>query len=189
MARKRQRQATQIETLKHKGDKRKNIATAELERFMREDEAAPTTVEYSRRHNPGQEPEMYARNPDFDPQLVWKGKEDEDREPLRVAAVPIYIQEKIHPKAIIDDLKRRSSKAAEALTDAPDLFADFNDLPNENMKLDFYAHDQNWTNRMILGDSLPVMASLAEKEGLREQVQCIYIDPPYGINFSSNWQP
>src|SRR4051794_23049171 len=69
-----------------------------------------------------------------------------------------------------------------------DLFADFNGLPNEEARTEFYQHDGHWSNRMILGDSLQVMASLAEREGLRGQVQCIYIDPPYGIRFNSNFQ-
>jgi adenine-specific DNA-methyltransferase len=68
------------------------------------------------------------------------------------------------------------------------LFADFNGVPAGADKTDFYQHDQNWSNRMILGDSLQVMASLAEREGLRGKVQCIYIDPPYGIKFNSNFQ-
>ena len=68
------------------------------------------------------------------------------------------------------------------------LFADFNGLPEGASKTDFYQHDANWSNRMILGDSLQVMASLAEREGLRGKVQCIYIDPPYGIKFNSNFQ-
>ena len=69
-----------------------------------------------------------------------------------------------------------------------DLFADFNGLPSEDAKTEFYQHDAHWSNRMILGDSLQVMASLAEREGLRGQVQCIYFDPPYGIKFNSNFQ-
>ena len=70
----------------------------------------------------------------------------------------------------------------------PDLFADFNGIPLGVDKTEFYQHDQNWSNRMILGDSLQVMASLAEREGLRGKVQCIYFDPPYGIKFNSNFQ-
>lgn len=151
--------------------KRRNIPTAETQGLMQEAEAAPT-------------PLLYPRNPDLDPQLVWKGKDKEDRGALRVDAVPIYIQEKIHPKAIVEDLKRVSVQKIEPQAD---LFADFNGIALED-KLDFYQHDQNWSNRMILGDSLMVMASLAEKEALRGKVQMIYIDPPYGIKFGSNWQ-
>src|SRR5208283_1869482 len=94
------------------------------------------------------------------------------------------IQEKVHPKVLIDDLMRRASAPADQL----DLFADFNGLPNADARTEFYQHDGHWSNRMILGDSLQVMASLAEREGLRGQVQCIYLDPPYGINFKSNFQ-
>jgi adenine-specific DNA-methyltransferase len=128
------------------------------------------------------------RHPDLDPQLVWRGKDEQDWSDLVVHAPPLYIQEKVHPKVIIEDLRRQSAQRREEAADAPDLFADFNGLPDAEAKLEFYQHDQNWSNRMILGDSLQVMASLAEREGLRGQVQCIYIDPPYGIRFNSNWQ-
>jgi len=123
-------------------------------------------------------------------QLTWRGKDTQDWSDLVVQAPPLYIQEKVHPKAIIEDLKRQSEKRAKEKTDAPDLFdmfQDFNGIDPE-AKTEFYQHDQNWQNRMILGDSLQVMASLAEREGLRGKVQCIYFDPPYGIKFGSNWQ-
>ena len=104
-------------------------------------------------------------------------------------APPIYIQEKVHPKALVDDLLRESRESEhEAGQITADLFSDFNGIPKDADKTEFYTHDQNWTNRMILGDSLQVMASLAEREGLRGNVQCIYIDPPYGIRFNSNFQ-
>ena len=90
---------------------------------------------------------------------------------------------------LIDDLLRESKGAKAQEPDAQiDLFADFNGVAEGADRTDFYQHDQNWTNRMILGDSLQVMASLAEREGLRGKVQCIYIDPPYGIKFNSNFQ-
>ena len=123
-----------------------------------------------------------------DAQLVWRGKDQQDWSDLIVNAPPLYIQEKIHPKAIIDDLMRHSQEAREVETDAPDLFADFNGLTDPEARTEFYQHSQHWSNRMILGDSLQVMASLAEREHLRGQVQCIYFDPPYGIKFNSNWQ-
>jgi|HubBroStandDraft_1064217.scaffolds.fasta_scaffold00088_47 adenine-specific DNA-methyltransferase len=123
-----------------------------------------------------------------DAQLVWRGKDTQDWSDLVVNPPPIYIQEKVHPKAIIDGLRKEARARAEATTDAPDLFADFNGLTDPEARLEFYQHDQHWSNRMILGDSLQVMASLAEREGLRGQVQCIYFDPPYGIKFNSNWQ-
>jgi len=160
-----------VDSLRHK-DKRKNIPTEELRDFVAEDEHAPKTM-------------LYPRDPSLDPQLVWKGKDEQDRADLAVPVVPIYIQEKIHPQAIIDALPR-IEKAGD---DQPNLFADFNGGPADfAQKIDFYHHEQNWANRMILGDSLLVMTSLAEKEGLKGKVQTIYLDPPYGIKFGSNWQ-
>ncbi len=131
----------------------------------------------------------YPRNTDLDPQLVWRGKDEQDWSDLVVHAPTLYIQEKVHPKVLIDDLLRQTK---DATSQAPgfqtDLFADFNGIPKGVDKTEFYQHDQNWSNRMILGDSLQVMASLAEREGLRGKVQCIYLDPPYGIKFNSNFQ-
>jgi len=168
-----------VETITHDAT-RKNIPTAEFESIMREQDKTPIQLAYAR------------RNPDLDPQLVWRGKDMEDWSDLIVQAPPLYIQEKVHPKVIIDDLKRASKKRAEAkaAAEAPmlDLFADFNGLPDAEAATEFYQHDQHWSNRMISGDSLSVMASLAEREGLRGQVQCIYFDPPYGIKFNSNFQ-
>jgi adenine-specific DNA-methyltransferase len=97
-----------------------------------------------------------------DAQLVWRGKDRQDWSDLIVTAPPLYIQEKVHPKAIIDDLTRQSKASREAATEAPDLFADFNGLTDPMARTDFYKHDLHWSNRMILGDSLQVMASLAE---------------------------
>ncbi len=190
-----------VETLRHDSAARRNIPTMELQSFVGEDEAKPVILTYDRRFSPDEAPVLYVRNTDLDPQLVWasspngegnvhlawKGKDEEDRDPLTVEAVPIYTAEKIHPKAIIDDIVRRAASGKGAADDQPDLFADFNGIDEED-RLDFYQHDQHWTNRMILGDSLQVMASLAEKESLRGKVQCVFMDPPYGIKFNSNWQ-
>ena len=161
---------TPVESVKHK-DKRANIPTEELRDFVKEDENQPKTI-------------LYPRDPSLDPQLVWKGKDEQDQQDLAVPSVPIYIQEKIHPQTIIEDVRRTVRKEIPAQFT---LFADFNGLEFEEM-IDFYRHGANWSNRMILGDSLYVMTSLAEKEGLKGQVQMIYIDPPYGIKFGSNWQ-
>jgi adenine-specific DNA-methyltransferase len=161
-----------VGAITHKGNKRLNIPTRELAGFAAEDEAAPKSA-------------LYPRDPSLDPQLVWKGKDEQDRNPLEVPAVPIHIQEKIHPQAIIADIHAR---AAAGKPRQLDLFADFNGLDDFAKKVDFYHHDQNWTNRLILGDSLLVMTSLAEKERLKGRVQMIYLDPPYGIKFGSNWQ-
>ena len=177
-----------VETLKHDQDKRKNIPTAELQSVLEKEKAAPQPVSY-KRTSAGLEKEKETRNRDLDPQLVWRGKDEQDWSDLVVHAPPLYIQEKVHPKVLIDDLLRQTK---EAKSQQPgfqtDLFADFNGIPKGVDKTEFYQHDQNWSNRMILGDSLQVMASLAEREGLRGKVQCIYFDPPYGIRFNSNFQ-
>jgi adenine-specific DNA-methyltransferase len=128
---------------------------------------------------------LYPRDPSLDPQLVWKGKDEQDSQDLAVPAVPIYIQEKIQPKAIIENVRGEARKEKQEPQIA--LFADFNGIEFEDL-VDFYKHEQNWSNRMILGDSLLVISSLAEKEGLKGKVQMIYIDPPYGVQFDSNWQ-
>jgi adenine-specific DNA-methyltransferase len=166
-----------IETLTHEEAKRKNIPTAEYQSVMQKEAQNPLRVAYER------------RNKDLDPQLVWRGKDNQDWSDLVVQAPPLYIQEKVHPKALIDDLLRDSKERDhEAGQTTADLFSDFNGIPKGVDKTEFYQHDQNWSNRMILGDSLQVMASLAEREGLRGKVQCIYFDPPYGIKFNSNFQ-
>jgi adenine-specific DNA-methyltransferase len=165
-----------VEALKHNEAKRKNIPTAEFQSVLEKEQQAPKKV-------------RYPRNTDLDPQLVWRGKDEQDWSDLVVHAPPLYIQEKVHSKVLIDDLLRETrERAHDAGEFAPDLFADFNGIPKGVDKTEFYQHDQNWSNRMILGDSLQVMASLAEREGLRGKVQCIYLDPPYGIKFNSNFQ-
>jgi adenine-specific DNA-methyltransferase len=149
-----------------------NIPTAELGALAEQAQTGPQML-------------RYPRDPSLDPQLVWKGKDEQDGEDLVVPAIPIHIQEQISPKAIIEDLRAASAGRREQQLD---LFSgDFNGMPFAD-RVDFYRHPMKWSNRMILGDSLHVMASLAEKEGLKGQVQTIYLDPPYGIKFGSNWQ-
>ena len=177
---KRQREKT-VATLRHEEASRKNIPTAEFRSVMDRSEDSPIQVAYER------------RNRDLDPQLVWRGKEAQDWSDLVVQAAPLFIQEKVHPKVLIDDLRRQrrngqAGQGGDGSEVQPDLFADFNGLPSDDARTEFYQHDANWSNRMILGDSLQVMASLAEREGLRGKVQCIYLDPPYGIKFNSNFQ-
>jgi adenine-specific DNA-methyltransferase len=176
MARKPQNPRT-VETLTHEKARRKNIPTAEYQSVMQKEAQSPVRVAYER------------RNRDLDPQLVWRGKDEQDWSDLVVHAPPLYIQEKVHPKVLIDDLlKQTRQRRKEEVGAQPDLFADFNGIPTGVDKTEFYQHEQNWSNRIILGDSLQVMASLAEREGLRGKVQCIYLDPPYGIKFNSNFQ-
>jgi adenine-specific DNA-methyltransferase len=165
-----------VQTLVHEEASRKNIPTAEYQSVMRAEDLSPIRVAYER------------RNRDLDPQLVWRGKDEQDWSDLVVPAPPLYIQEKVHPKVLIDDLERQTKAGQSATESQFDLFADFNGLPSEEARTEFYQHDAHWSNRMILGDSLQVMASLAERESLRGKVQCIYFDPPYGIKFNSNFQ-
>jgi len=207
-----------VETLTHDEASRKNIPTAELQSAaQRAEELDPFEPVTYKREKPLAEGETRPRDEDLDPQIIWKGatlrlspgqieqltetgkleigdaelvwrgKDQQDWSDLVVQAPPLYIQEKIHPKAIIDDLKRETKERTDEQSEAPDLFGDFNGIDPE-AKTEFYQHDQHWSNRMILGDSLQVMASLAERESLRSKVQCIYFDPPYGIKFKSNWQ-
>ena len=169
----------QIESFVHDDASRRNIPPAEFQTMVRNQEKTPIQVAYER------------RNPDLDPQLIWRGKDLLDESPLVVNAPPLYIQEKIHPKVLIDDLKRRSKEGSSSQTGFVEQMGLFDTIKGdggEAAKTEFYQHDQNWSNRMILGDSLQVMASLAEREGLRGKVQCIYFDPPYGIKFNSNFQ-
>jgi adenine-specific DNA-methyltransferase len=176
MARKQSTSKT-VEILKHGEATRKNIPTAEYQSVLQKADQRPVRVAYER------------RNQDLDPQLVWRGKDEQDWSDLIVQAPPLYIQEKVQPKALIDELLRETrEREHETGQTTADLFADFNGIPKGVDKTEFYQHEQNWSNRMILGDSLQVMASLAEREGLRGKVQCIYFDPPYGIKFNSNFQ-
>jgi len=168
-----------ITSFKHQ-DKRVNIPAQELSAFMEDEEKSPKTT-------------LYPRDPSLDPQLVWKGKDEQDQQDLAVPSVPIYIQEKIQPQAIIENVRKQGHRTASASGESQtevlqmNFFDDFNHIEFEDL-VEFYEHEQNWSNRMVLGDSLLVMNSLAEKEGLKGRVQMIYMDPPYGIKFGSNWQ-
>jgi len=166
-----QKAAASVEAIQHQ-DTRTNIPTEQLKDFLPDEPAKQF---------------RYPRDPSLDPQLVWKGKDELDGEDLTGWLRPIFIQEKIHPRALIEDLRKQSQERSGG-GDQLNFFADFNGLSNFEEKVEFYQHQQHWSNRMILGDSLMVMASLAEKEGLRGRVQTIYLDPPYGIKFGSNWQ-
>jgi adenine-specific DNA-methyltransferase len=212
------RRAKKVEALTHARARRANIPTAEHQSLAeRQEEMVPVgPVRYARTY-PLKAGKERPRDKDLDPQivwngarirlspaqvrqlqekgeveigdaqLVWRGKDSQDWSDLVVNPPMIYVQEKIHPKVIIDELVRRSKESEAKNGETLDLFADFNGIPVD-ARTEFYQHTQNWANRMILGDSLYVMASLAERERLRGQVQCIYFDPPYGIKFNSNWQ-
>ena len=162
---------TPVDAINHT-DKRTNIPTADAQEFVTPEIEAVRKV-------------RYARDETLDPQLVWKGKYPDAGQidtadlDLVTDAPPVYIQEKIDPRVLIENLRHTGARPEyePELT----LFADFDGL-SELDAVDFYKHDANWSNRMILGDSLQVMASLAEREQLRGKVQMIYLDPPYGLN-------
>ena len=165
-----------IEALRHDEDSRTNIPTAEYQPLVREEQQTPLQQAYQR------------RNRDLDPQLVWRGKDEQDMADMVVNVPPLYIQEKVQPKALIADLVRQSQDNRKSEEHQVDMFADFNGIPEGANRTEFYQHEGYWQNRLILGDSLQVMASLSQREGLEGKVQCIYIDPPYGIRFNSNFQ-
>ncbi|MFD8234559.1 site-specific DNA-methyltransferase [Streptomyces sp. NPDC059696] len=171
-----------VQAIRHE-DKRVNNPTADAFDLVTEEVEQTKTL-------------LYPRDPSLDPQLVWKGKDEQDRQDLEVPAPPIFRQELIEPrylvKQLMDETKRRRKDGEnDGAEEELSLFGtDFFDdgIPDELEKIEWYKHQMNWTNRMILGDSLQVMASLAERENLRGKVQMVYIDPPYGIRFNSNWQ-
>ena len=131
-----------VETITHAGDKRKNIPTIEYRSMVREDQQSPVPV-------------RYPRNPDLDPQLVWRGKDEQDWSDLVVHAPPLYIQEKVHPKVLIDDLLRetiQARRASEGSSHKPQftqlsLFSDFNGVPEGDAKTEFYQHDPSHAGR------------------------------------------
>ena len=144
------RKKAPVSSIKHK-EKRANIPTEELRDFYADDLADT-------------EKALYPRDASLDPQLVWRGKDQLDAEDLAVPVVPIYIQEKISPQALVDDLMAKTVTASGAAT----LFDDFEGGPSDfESKIEFYQHEQNWTNRLVLGDSLLIMNSLFEMEGMR----------------------
>ncbi|WP_405458135.1 site-specific DNA-methyltransferase [Streptomyces sp. NBC_00101] len=175
------------QAIKHE-DKRINIPTADAADLLTESAEAIEEVVYAR------VPWLPAERRDraLDPQLVWTGKDEADRTDLVVAAPPIFRQERIEAQYLVNELIKETNKRKPAVDEPDGLFSlgdYFQDgIPDELDKVDWYNHQMNWANRMILGDSLQVMASLAEREDLREKVQMVFLDPPYGIKFNSNWQ-
>jgi len=119
----------------------------------------------------------YSYDPRVDPQLVWSGKSEGAS--FEVDAVSIHVHERLSTEAIVRTLRKESPQLQ--LFGDPDL--------DRDLEVQFYQHEVDWTNRMILGDSLVAMTSLLVRERMAGQVQCIYIDPPYGINYNSNFQP
>jgi len=123
-------------------------------------------------------------DPHLDPQLVWAGKKEHAS--FEVPTVSLHVHETIDPRTIVEAVRKRNGNGGPT---QPSLF----ERPEEKMSLhdaiDFYRHAHGWSNRLIAGDSLLIMNSLLEKEGMAGQVQMVYIDPPYGIKYGSNFQP
>ena len=177
----RRKQSKSVETLTHPKSTRKNLPSAEHQPLMQEDDQSPLRVAYER------------RNRDLDPQLVWRGKDEQDWSDLVVNAPPLYIQERVHPKVLIDDLMRQSEQARRAQDEQrptrlrrslrrlqrPALRGRQDRVLPARRQL-VQPHDPR---RQPPGHGLARRA-----RGLRGKVQCIYIDPPYGIKFNSNFQ-
>ena len=124
----------------------------------------------------------YAHDPHLDPHLAWSGKAEHTS--FEVPTVSLHVHERIDPRTIIEAVRRRKDAGEQG-----SLFATQEENPPLRQAIEFYRHRHNWTNRLIAGDSLLVMNSLIEKEGLGGQVQMVYMDPPYGIDYGSNFQP
>ena len=125
---------------------------------------------------------FYSFDPHFEPRLEWAGKTE--RTSFEVPNVSLHVHERIDPHSIMEAVVQRNGEATQ-----PSLFETRGENPPVRTAIEFYQHKHNWSNRMVAGDNLLVMNSLLEKEGLGGQVQMIYIDPPYGIKYRSNFQP
>ena len=139
--------------------------------------------------DPDAQPRTYAYDPHLDPQLQWAGKAEHTS--FEVPTVSLHVHERIDPLTIIEAVRKSGDGTASG--EPPpvqlSLFATPQENPPIREAIDFYRHPHGWCNRLIAGDSLLVMNSLLEKEGLGGQVQMFYIDPPYGIKYGSNFQP
>ena len=167
MAKARTPRKRNIENYAHKGKERVNNPPVGLVTPQTDRDAARKT---------------YAHDPHIDPQLGWAGKAEHAS--FEVPTVSLHVHERIDPRTIVEAVRKRNgAESQQSLFDAPE------ENPPIRQAIDFYRHRHNWSNRLIAGDSLLVMNSLLEKEGLGGQVQMAYIDPPYGIRYGSNFQP
>src|SRR5271157_4290395 len=123
-------------------------------------------------------------DPHLDPQLIWAGKKEHTS--FEVHTASLHVHERIDPCTIIEAVRKRNGNGS---PEQPSLFERREENPPLREAIDFYRHAHGWSNRLIAGDSLLVMNSLLEKEGMAGQVQMVYIDPPYGIKYGSNFQP
>ena len=134
--------------------------------------------------DPDQSSKKYSYDPHLDPQLQWSGKLDNLE--FKVDTVSLHVHERIDPNSILEKTMRPKQHPQQTMFN---FFDTAENNPPLRDAIDFYKHDQNWSNRLIAGDSLLVMNSLLEKEGMEGKIQIIYIDPPYGIKYGSNFQP
>jgi len=167
MARKKKTDKKPIEQYDHKGKKRVNNPPVGL--------VTPETDRESGK-------KTYAYDPHLDPRLQWAGKAEHTS--FDVPTVSLHVHERIDPRTIIEAVRKQNGRPVQC-----SLFASPEENPPLREAIEFYKHKHNWSNRLIAGDSLLVMNSLLEKEGMAGQVQMIYIDPPYGIKYGSNFQP
>lgn len=168
MATKRQSKKRAVEQYEHKGKQRKNNPPVGL---------------VDEKTDPVETRKTYAYDPHLDPTLVWAGKAE--RTSFEIPNVSLHVHERIDPRGIIEAVRKKNGGNFEQLS----LFSSEAENPPLREAIEFYKHAHNWSNRLIAGDSLLVMNSLLEKEGLGGQVQMIYVDPPYGIRYGSNFQP
>ena len=169
MAKRKKPGSKPIEIYKHKTQKRKNNPHAGV-----------VTAE---RDSPQVQTKQYKYDPNLDPELQWAGKAE--RLSFEVPTVPLHIHEKIDPRSVIEAVRRRNAVDYGQLS----LFHEASEKRPLEKEIEFYKHEKLWSNRLIAGDSLSVMNSLLEKEGMAGKVQCFYFDPPYGIEYGSNFQP
>ncbi len=159
-----------IESYDHKGKKRANNPPVGLV-------TPDTDPDHGKK-------KTYEFDPHLDPQLVWAGKAEHTS--FEVPTVSLHVHERIDPRTIIEATRKRN---AERGNRQMLLFEQPEQNPPLREAIEFYKHAKGWTNRLIAGDSLLVMNSLLEKEGMAGKVQMVYIDPPYGIRYGSNFQP
>ncbi len=168
MPRQKRGSTREIDSYSHEGDSRPNNPPIGLANAV---------------HEAPQEPKTYSFDPHIDPELDWAGKAE--RTSFEIPTVPLHVHERIDPRTILKSVEP-SDKREEA---QPSLFESEDHELSFSRQLEFYKHSKNWSNRLIAGDSLLVMNSLLEKEGMAKKVQMVYFDPPYGIKYKSNYQP
>ncbi|MDR1382772.1 MAG: site-specific DNA-methyltransferase, partial [Planctomycetaceae bacterium] len=169
--------------------KRKNNSTetTPIEQYKHTDKKRvnnpPVGLVNAHSDNGGVRKKQYAYDPHIDPKLDWCGKTEHTA--FDVQTVSLHVHERIDPRRIIEELKKENQNEQDHQQGR--LFE--TDIKPLRQAIEFYKHTENWSNRLVAGDSLLVMNSLLEKEAMAGKVQMIYFDPPYGIKYGSNFQP